>query len=88
MLSLQEFGGETVQDRTARRRAQDLLAGLAVLHRMLLGDPGDTETLRRLADLAEAVPAASDPGLAAIVASIVLRARVELARRQTEHRET
>ena len=83
MLSLQEFGSETVGDREARRHGHDMLAALAELQRALLSNGGDEQTLERLAELAEAVPRATDPGLAAMVSAIVLRVRLELARRQT-----
>jgi hypothetical protein len=83
MLSLQEFGSETVEDREARRRGHDMLAALAELQRALLSNGGDEQTLERLAELADAVPRATDPGLAATISAIVLRVRLELARRQT-----
>jgi len=82
MLNLQEFAGETIEDREAHRHGHDLLAALADLQRALLGAGGDTAALQRLADLAGAVPYATDRRLAALVAAIVLRVRVELARRQ------
>jgi len=82
VLTLQEVGEETVQDREARRHGQDMLAALAELQRALLGGDGGEAALRRLADLADAVPVASDPRLAALLSAVVLRARVELARRQ------
>lgn len=78
MLALQELPGDEVADREARRRGQDLLEALTAMQRGLLGmeesDP------RRLARLAEAVPAADDPGLREAVAAIALRARIEVAR--------
>ena len=82
MLTLQEVGGETVEDREARRHGHDMLAALAELQRALLGGGGDAAALQRLADLAASVPHATDPRLAAMVSAIVLRVRVELARRQ------
>jgi hypothetical protein len=82
MLTLQELGGETVEDRQARRHGQDLLAMLAELQRGLLAGFEDGSTLERLAELAAAVPRATDPRLAAMVSAIMLRVRVELARRQ------
>jgi hypothetical protein len=82
MLSLQELGGETVQDREARRHGQDLLAALADLQRLILSAGSDGAALQRLADLITAVPRATDRRLSAIVSAIVIRARVELARRQ------
>jgi hypothetical protein len=82
MLTLQEFHGETVQDREARRHGSDMLAELAALQRALLGGDDDPAALERLAQLVAAVPGATDPGLAALVQAIVVRVRVELARRQ------
>ena len=81
MLSLQEFGAETVADREARRHGRDMLAALADLQRALLrGD--DAATLQRLVDLVASVPSATDPRLAAMVSAIGLRVRVELAKRR------
>ncbi len=82
MLGLQELGEETVRDREARRHGQDMLAALAELQRNLLGAGDAAVALRRLSDLVAAVPVADDPRLAAMVAAVVLRVRVELARRQ------
>jgi hypothetical protein len=82
MLALQEAGGETVEDREARKHGHDMLAALAELQRALLGGGGDGVALQRLGDLAASVRHATDPRLAAMVSAIVLRVRVELARRQ------
>lgn len=82
MLTLQEMGGETVRDREARRHAQDMLADLAELQRALLRGDGDAPALQRLAELAAAVPHATDRRLAAMISAVVVRVRVELARRQ------
>ena len=59
-----------------------MLAALAELQRALLGGGDDGRALQRLAELAAAVPRATDPRLAALVSAIILRVRVELARRQ------
>lgn len=80
LLALQEAGGDAVQDRAARRRGFDLLAELSALQRDLLAADPDPARLRRLADLADAVPEAADPGLRDAVAAIVTRARIEAAR--------
>ena len=82
MLALQELGGEAVADREARRHGQDLLATLAELQRALLADGDDASALQRLAELAATVPIAGDRRLAAMISAIVVRARVELARRR------
>ncbi|HSU04456.1 MAG TPA: flagellar assembly protein FliX [Acetobacteraceae bacterium] len=81
MLALQEAGDESVQDRAARRRGHDLLKAMAVLQRALLAEANDPEPLARLAELVADVPQAADPRLAAAVTEVVLRARVELAKR-------
>ncbi len=82
MLTLQELGGETIQDREARRHGQDMLAALADLQRSLLSMDGDSAVLARLAELAASIPRATDRRLAAMVSAIMVRVRVELARRQ------
>ena len=82
MLTLQEVGGDAVEDREARRHGQDLLAALADLQRALLLGNDDPAALRKLADLAASVPRATDRRLAAIVSAINVRVQVELARRQ------
>ena len=50
MLSLQEVGGETVEDREARRHGNDMLAALGELQRALLAGGGDAGALQRLVD--------------------------------------
>ncbi len=82
MLSLQELGGETARDREARRHGQDMLAALADLQRLILSAGSDTAALQRLADLVASVPHATDRRLNALVSAIVVRARIELARRR------
>src|SRR5262249_39107394 len=52
MLTLQELGGETVQDRQARRHGQDMLDVLVELQRALLTGRDGMAALQRLADLA------------------------------------
>lgn len=82
MLTLQELGGETVHDREARRHGQDMLAALARLQHALLSCGNETAALQRLAELAGSVPLATDRRLGAMISAIVVRVRVELARRQ------
>lgn len=82
-LALQELGCEAPRDRAARRRGYDLLAGLRALHRALLADDIDPGPLTELAGLATEVPDAADPRLREVVAELVLRARVELARHES-----
>jgi hypothetical protein len=83
-LALQEFGCEAPEDRAARRRGYDLLAGLRALHRALLADSMGPEPLAELAMLATEVPEAADPRLREVVAELVLRARVELTRHESQ----
>lgn len=80
MLALQEAGSEAVRDREARRRGEDLLAELRRLQLALLAAAESPGLLRRLADLAAALPEAADPALREAVGAIALRARLELAR--------
>jgi hypothetical protein len=82
VLTLQEFGAETVEDREARRHGLDMLAVLAALQRGLLSGMDNTVALQQLTELAAAVPQATEPRLAAMVSAIVVRVRVELARRE------
>jgi hypothetical protein len=82
MLALQEFGGEQVQDRAARRRGQDLLGLLSELQRAMLAGADGAAVLARLAELAVDLPAAADERLTVMLSAIVLRARVELARQR------
>ena len=82
MLNLQELGSETADDVEARRHGHDLLTALAELQRALLLGHDDATALERVADLATSVPPANDRRLAEIVSAIIVRARVELARRR------
>jgi hypothetical protein len=80
LLGLQEMESTRERDRRARRHGQDMLAALAMLQRALTGtDPNDA--LERLAILLRTQAPAADPALAATLAAISLRVRVELARR-------
>ena len=86
LLQLQEFEDAATRDRKAKRQGQALLQALTDLQRLLLGG-GSLEGARlegaldRLSALVETCPEASDPALAGLVGGILLRARVELARR-------
>ena len=82
MLALQEADVETVEDREARKHGHDMLAALAELQRALLGGGGDEVALQRLGDHCLGIGTATDLWLAAMVSAIVLRVRVEMARRQ------
>jgi hypothetical protein len=79
-LALQELGCEAPQDRAARRRGYDLLASLRALQRGLLANGVDAGSVADLAALSAAAPEAADPRLREVIAELVLRARVELAR--------
>lgn len=80
LLALQEAGGDSVQDRAARRHGHDLLAELSALQRDILSGPPDPARLSHLSTLAANMPDAADPALRDIVAEIALRARIEIAR--------
>ena len=82
MLALQEFGAETAEDREVRRQSQEILSVLAELQRALLTGNDEGAVLQRLAELAAALPRATDGQLAALASAIKLRVRVELARRR------
>jgi hypothetical protein len=85
MLALQETETETVQDRTARRHGIALLETLSQLQKTLLSPQGSAETeIETLALLANEMPHAANPGLAAALADIRLRAKIELLRRGIE----
>jgi hypothetical protein len=81
LLALQQVDEPTERDRAARRHGQALLAALGRLQRLLLEDGDQAAALAQIRTLAEATPAAADPGLAAALDLVVLRARIELARR-------
>lgn len=81
MLALQEAAVEAPADRTARRHGRAILASLSRLQCTLLGATDSEAVLDALAMLAGDIPCATDPGLAAALHAVVLRARVELARR-------
>ena len=81
LLQLQEFEDAVTRDRHAKRQGQALLQALGDLQRLLLGQGPLEEALDRLSALVETCPEAADPALAGLVGGILLRARVELARR-------
>jgi hypothetical protein len=82
LLALQETQAGLVGEREARRYGQAVLAELARLQLALLAPAGlTTPDLHRLAALCDQVPYAEDPTLAALIQSVVLRARIEIARR-------
>ena len=80
MLALQEEEEGQVADRDARRHGQAMLAALAALQRLALGDGSADGALEQLASLVRATPDAADPRLAAVQRAIQVRVAVELAR--------
>ena len=81
LLSLQESGAGAGRDAAARRRAGDILDELQALQcDLLAGGAGDPDRLARLAAL-DAGEEAADPALREVVQAVVLRAKIELARR-------
>ena len=82
LLALQESGAAAERDARARARGLALLDALAGLQAGLLRGAVDAGLPARLAALGEG-EAAADPALAALVAQVTLRARIELARLAT-----
>lgn len=82
LLGLQESGAAAERDARARARGLALLAALSALQAGLLRGVVDAGLPARLAALGEG-EAAADPALAALLAQVTLRARVELARLAT-----
>ncbi len=82
LVSLQEAAARPPceRDRVARGRCDGLLAALRRLQRASLGGVDAPDALDTLRALAAEPPDAADPGLRAILATAVTRARVELAR--------
>ena len=79
MLAVQERVGAEAGDREARQHGQRLLAALAELQLALLSG-SETDTLQELSRLSEGGGLAVDPALAQVIRSILLRARLEVAR--------
>jgi hypothetical protein len=82
MLTLQAVDERDERDRAARRRGFALLSGLTNLQRAMLAGADSTSVLRVLEEISEEPVAADDPRLEAILKAVVLRSRVELARRR------
>lgn len=80
MLAAEALERKSARDRAARRHGQVVLAGLTTLQRALLDGGDHTASLDRLAALVADMPQATEAQLAALLGTIVLRARVELAR--------
>jgi hypothetical protein len=90
MLALQAVDEAVERDRSARKRGSAIIAALTNLQRTMLAAEDPSAALRAMSELTTDTPLAHDPGLAAILRAVVLRSRVEIARRelQAEERET
>ena len=82
MLALQSINEAIDRDRAARARGAAMIAALTDLQRAMLAEEDPALALRSLSALAMDGPLADDPGLAAILRAVVLRSRVEVARRE------
>jgi hypothetical protein len=80
MLAAEALDRDAGHDRAARRHGLVVLAGLTALQRALLEGGDAAVSLDRLGALLADMPRAVDPRLAALLDSVVLRVRVELAR--------
>ena len=80
MLMLQAIGDGAERDRAARMRGAAMIAAMSDLQRAMLADGDPSLALRSLSELAVDGPLADDPGLAAVLRTVVLRARIEVAR--------
>jgi hypothetical protein len=84
LLALQQVDEAVERDRAARRHGRTLLGALGRLQHLLLAADGaalaQPAVLAELRSLAGSLPAAADPGLAASLDLVVLRARIELIR--------
>ena len=83
MLALQAVDESVERDRAARKRATRIIALLTDLQRAMLTEDDPSSVLNALNDLTTNCPLADDPGLGAIVRSVLLRSRVEIARRES-----
>jgi hypothetical protein len=82
MLALQAVDERAERDRSARKRATAMVAALTDLQRATLSNEDGEAALLNLSQLAANGPPADDPALGAILRAIVLRSRVEIARRE------
>jgi hypothetical protein len=84
VLAAQEYGNEPVGERLARRQGMLLLRQLSRLQIALLGEGTEAQARDQLAGLAtaleESIATGIDPRLRSVLASLALRARIELAR--------
>ena len=82
MLALQAVGEPSVRDQAARKRGTAIVAALTTLQRAILASDDPAAALRALTELSSNPPLADDPGLGAALKALVLRSRVEIARRE------
>jgi hypothetical protein len=81
MLALQAVDEAAERDRAAHKRGSAMIAALSRLQRAMLAAEDPSAALNALQDVAGQAPLANDPALAAIVRTVELRCRVEIARR-------
>jgi hypothetical protein len=82
MLALQAVDEAVERDRPARKRATAIIAVLTRLQRSILAEDDPSSVLDALNELTADSPTAADPGLGAIVRAVILRSRIEVARRE------
>ena len=88
MLALQAVDEAAERDRAARKRGNAILAALTRLQRAMLAAEDPSMALCDMNDLTADAPVAEDPALAAIVRAVVLRSRIEIARRDSQSTDT
>jgi hypothetical protein len=81
MLALQAVDEASERDRAAHKRGTAMIAALTRLQRAMLAEQDPALAINALQELAGDGPTANDPALGAILRAVVLRSRVELARR-------
>ena len=81
LLALQSVNEAIERDRATRRRGMAMVAALSDLQRAMLAREDPSLALRSLSELAAGDLSAGDAELGAILRAIVLRSRVEVARR-------
>lgn len=82
MLALQAVDEAAEHDRAAHKRGKAMIAALTRLQRSMLAEEDPSSALNALRELTGDGSLASDPELGAILRAVVLRSRVELARRE------
>jgi hypothetical protein len=82
MLALQAVDEPAERNRAARKHGAAMIAALTRLQRTTLAEEDPSLALGILQELACNGPAADDPELGAILQAVVLRSRVEIARRE------